>query len=296
MKMRVVLCFLAAVLTFTAQAFGEPDPNFYIFLCFGQSNMDGAGRIEEQDKTVDKRFRMLAALDFPRMNRKKGEWYEAVPPLCRQTGGLGPVDYFGRTMVANMPEKIRVGVVVVAVAGTKIELFEKGKNQGYLKNLASNDAYIRNISQEYGGDPYQRLVDMGKESQKMGVIKGMLLHQGESNPSDEEWPKKVKGIYDDLCKDLSLKPEETPFLAGEVVGEDQNGVCKGRNKLIAKLPDALPNSYVISSAGCKCGPDRMHFASEGYREFGKRYGEKVLSLLGYPVKKAELAKAPATKP
>ena len=35
------------------------------------------------------------------------------------------VDYFGRTMVAGLPENIRVGVVKVAVPGCKIELFEK---------------------------------------------------------------------------------------------------------------------------------------------------------------------------
>ena len=290
MKLKLVFCLLAALFSFTTKAFAAPDPNFFIFLCFGQSNMDGAGAIEAQDRTVDKRFQLLAALDFPNMGRKMGQWYDAVPPLCRQTGRLGPVDYFGRTMVKNLPENIRVGVIVVAVSGTKIELFEKGKNQTYLANLASGDAYIRTISQEYGGDPYKRMVDMSKLAQKDGVIKGMLLHQGESNPSDEEWPKKVKGIYDDLIKDLDLKPENIPFLAGEVVGEDQNGICKGRNKLIAKLPDTLPNSYVISSAGCTCNSDRMHFNSAGYRELGKRYGEKMLELLGIK------AKSPDTQP
>ena len=47
------------------------------------------------------------------------------------------------------------------------------------------------------------------------MIKGILLHQGESNPNDKEWPNKVKGIYDNLIKDLNLKAEEVPFLAGE---------------------------------------------------------------------------------
>ena len=51
---------------------------------------------------------------------KKGQWYDAVPPLTRRVRGLSLVDYFGRTMVANLPEKIRVGVVKVGIAGTKI--------------------------------------------------------------------------------------------------------------------------------------------------------------------------------
>ena len=77
--------------------------------------MDGAGRIEQQDKTVDERFQVLAALDDAALERKKGNWYPAVPPLCRRTGGLGPADYFGRPLAASLPEHIRVGVINVAI-------------------------------------------------------------------------------------------------------------------------------------------------------------------------------------
>jgi len=256
------------------------DPNFYIFLCFGQSNMDGAGRIEEQDKTVDERFQVLAALDDSERDRKKGHWYPAVPPLCRPTGGLGPADYFGRTLVAGLPEHIRVGVVNVAVPGCKIELFEKDTYQAYTETVPP---WMIDFINEYGGNPYQYLVDMAKLAQQSGVIKGILLHQGESNPNDQEWPNKVKGIYDNLIKDLALEPDEVPLLAGETVNADQEGVCAGMNEIIAELPKTLANSYVISSAGCTHKGDRLHFNSAGCREFGKRYAEKMLSLLGYEI-------------
>jgi lysophospholipase L1-like esterase len=93
----------------------------------------------------------------------------------------------------------------------------------------------------------------------------------------------VKGIYDNLVKDLNVKAEEVPLLAGETVNADQQGVCAGMNKIIAELPKTLPNSYVISSAGCTCKRDRLHFNSAGYREFGKRYAEKMLSIRAQPV-------------
>ena len=48
------------------------------------------------------------------------------------------------------------------------------------------------------------------------------------------------------------------------------------NAIIAELPKSIPNAHVISSAGCKARPDRLHFTPEGYRELGKRYGEKML--------------------
>ena len=138
---------------------------------------------------------------------------------------------------------------------------------------------MKKLISNYGGSPYQYLVDMARTSQKDGVIKGILLHQGESNPGDKEWPNKVKGIYDNLMQDLNLKPAEVPLLAGELVNADQDGRCAGFNKILAELPKTLTNSHVISSAGCT-SDDRMHFNSQGSREFGKRYGETMLSVLG----------------
>jgi hypothetical protein len=279
MKMKPRWLVLAGLLLLNVNAFSQ-DTNFWIFVCFGQSNMEGFPGIEQRDKTnVVDRFQVLAAVDFPRMDRKKGNWYPAVPPLCRPSTGLCPADYFGRTMVASLPKNVRVGVVNVAVAGCKIELFEQADYQSYATNAAP---WMKNIIKTYDGDPYQYLVEMGKLAQQDGVIKGILLHQGESNTNDKEWPNKVKGVYDSLIKDLNLKAEEVPLLAGEVVNADQNGACKSMNAIIDELPKTIPTSYVISSAGCAAlPPDHLHFAPAGYRELGTRYAEKMLSLLGY---------------
>ncbi|MBN1974082.1 MAG: hypothetical protein JW787_10620 [Sedimentisphaerales bacterium] len=273
---------------------GSKKEKFYVFLCFGQSNMEGfPGTIQEQDKTVDSRFQVLAAVDFPNLNRTKGKWYDAVPPLCRADSGLCPADYFGRTMVANLPENIRVGVINVSVAGCKIELFMKDSFQTISSTAAP---WLQNIIKIYSGNPYQHLVDMAKIAQADGgIIKGILLHQGESNTNDREWPNKVKSIYDNLINDLNLKAEEVPLLAGEVVNADQRGTCAGVNNIIAKLPETLPNSYVISSAGCTSA-ERLHFNSAGYRELGKRYGEKMLSLMGYKIAETKPAAQSAAQP
>ena len=293
MKTRLLLVVLVAFLSLTTKAFADPDPNFFIYLCFGQSNMESGGRMDAQDKTVDKRFQVMADFDAPNRGWKKGNWYDAVPPLAAKGSGICMIDYFGRTMVANLPEKNRVGVIKVSVPGCKIELFEKDTFQTYLDDKGTAD-WLRNAAKQYSGNPYQYLVDQGKRAQKDGVIKGILLHQGESNPNDKEWTKKVKGIYDNLIKDLNLKPEDVPFLAGETVNADQQGVCAGFNKIMADLPKALPNSFVISSAGCTCNSDHMHFDSAGSRKFGARYAEKMLALEGFPIKDA--ASQPATQP
>ncbi len=255
------------------------DTNFFVFLCFGQSNMEGFPGIEEQDKgPVDERFQVLAAVDFPKQGRTQGHWYPAVPPLCRPSSGLCPADYFGRALVSNLPPNIKVGVVNVSVAGCKIELFNKDHFRTY---AATAPGWMTNIINAYGGNPYQRLVDMAKLAQKEGVIKGVLLHQGESNTNDKEWPNKVKGIYENLLKDLNLQAKDVPLLAGEVVNADQQGACASMNKIIDDLPKTIPNAQVISSKGCPCRRDHLHFTPAGYRELGKRYAEKMLSLLGY---------------
>jgi hypothetical protein len=284
MKMKLGLFMLASMLSLDTTAFSQ-DPNFYVFLCLGQSNMEGFPGIEQQDRTeVDKRFQVMAAVDFNELGRMKGSWYPAIPPLCRRSTGLCPADYFGRTLVANLPEKIRVGVINVSVAGCKIELFDKDNFQTYASTAAP---WMKNIIREYSGNPYAHLVEMAKLAQKEGVIKGILLHQGESNANDKQWPAKVKGIYDNLIKDLNLKPESVPLLVGELVNADQKGACASMNSVIAELPKTIPNSHVISSAGCLGRPDHLHFAPAGYRELGKRYAEKMLSILGYKMKPAD---------
>ncbi|TKC02718.1 sialate O-acetylesterase [Pedobacter cryotolerans] len=253
------------------------DPNFYIFLAFGQSNMEGAAKFEAQDTlSVDERFRVLEAVNCTELNRKKGNWYTAVPPLTRCKTGLGPVDYFGRTLVANLPANVKVGVINVAVGGCKIELFDKDNYQSY---TATAPDWMKGMLADYDGNPYARLVEMAKIAQKSGVIKGILMHQGESNTGDKTWPTKVKGVYENLLTDLNLTAKNTPLLAGEVVNADQGGVCASMNPIIATLPDTIPTAHVISSAGCPDGPDNLHFSAEGYRMLGKRYGEKMLSLL-----------------
>ena len=128
MRISMVLLFLAVLLSTATQAAADPDPNFYIYLCFGQSNMEGGRTIEEQDLMGDPRFQVLADFDNPGRGWKKGQWYTAVPPLTRRTKGISLVDSFGRTMAASLPKQIRVGVVKVGVSGTKIELWDKDTN------------------------------------------------------------------------------------------------------------------------------------------------------------------------
>lgn len=284
MKIKSGLVLLIGFILLNMTAFSQ-NKKFYIYLCLGQSNMEGnARKFEAQDSIVDPRFKVMETVDCPNLNRIKGNWYTAVPPLCRCNTGLTPSDYFGKTMVANLPKDITVGVINVSVGGCKIELFDKDNYQTYISTVPD---WMKNMIKEYDGNPYGRLVEMAKLAQKDGVIKGILLHQGESNTNDSIWPQKVKGVYDNLIKDLNLNPKNVPLLAGELVNTDQKGACASMNKIIATLPQIITNSYVIPSTGCTGIPDHLHFTAAGYRELGKRYAAQMLSLLGFKMANPE---------
>lgn len=278
MKKTIHSLLLTGLLLLTVNAVAQ-DKNFYIFLCFGQSNMEGNAKIEPQDTVgINPRFQVMEAVDCPALNRTKGNWYTAVPPLCRCRTGLTPADYFGRELVASLPEKVRIGVINVAIGGCKIELFDKDQYESYVTTVPG---WMKNFISQYDGNPYGRLVEMAKLAQKDGVIKGILLHQGESNTNDTLWTNKVKVVYDNLMHDLDLKPRKVPLLAGELVNADQHGKCASMNRIIATLPQTVRNAHVISSAGCTDSVDDLHFNAAGYRELGKRYAAQMLSLLGY---------------
>lgn len=257
------------------------DPNFYVYLCFGQSNMEGNAQWETVDNQyVDSRFQMLATTNFDTPQRSLGEWYTAYCPIVSPVGKLGMSDYFGRTMVAALPGDTKVGVIAVAMGGSPIEMFDKDL---YQKKLAENpDEWWATLSKNYyGGNPYNRLIEMGKKAKQAGVIKGILLHQGCSNCGDPNWPNMVKKIYNDILTDLGLKAADVPLFVGETEREDMGGGCAYHNTVVAKIPDVIPTGHVVSSEGIPGnGSDPWHFSAAGYRIFGKRYAYEVLRTMG----------------
>lgn len=272
-----MLTALIAVMTLlSTNARAEVDPNFYIYLCIGQSNMEGQGTIEDCDLSPDERFQMMSTLDCG--TRKQGQWYRAVPPLARCDTRLCPADYFGRTMVANLDEGKRVGVVVVAIGGIKIDLYDPDGWQSYVNSMT--EGWQINSVNAYGGNPLARLIECAKEAQKSGVIKGILLHQGESDAYNDAWIQKVKKVYENLLAELNLKAEDVPLIAGEVGSADQNGGCAHANPTINRLPNTIPTAHVVSSVGCTLQSDNLHFDSQGYRKLGRRYAKTMLATMG----------------
>jgi len=167
---RIALCVTAwSVL---AGAICAQNRDFHIFIALGQSNMEGFARPEHQDSVgMDDRLVMMPAVDMPLSGREKGSWYPALPPICRDHTGLSPVDYFGRTMLAYLPEGHRVGVINVAVGGIKIEGFMKDSVESYINkqapdNLHFNAAGYREFGRRYA---FEMLKIMGIDARQVSL-------------------------------------------------------------------------------------------------------------------------------
>jgi enterochelin esterase-like enzyme/lysophospholipase L1-like esterase len=186
-------------------------------------------------------------------------------------------------LVASLPENIKIGVIHVAIGGIDIKGFLPDSISDYVNKKAPG--WMKGMLAAYDNNPYERLVTLAKKAQKDGVIKGILMHQGETNTGDPKWAGMVKQVYENLCGDLQLKPEEVNLYVGNIVQADGKGVCIGCKKQIDELPQTIHTSQVISSDGCTNGPDRLHFDAAGYRELGCRYGEAVARHLGFEPKR-----------
>jgi Carbohydrate esterase, sialic acid-specific acetylesterase/Bacterial Ig domain len=273
--MKKILAFFLVVVSLSTFA---QDPNFHIYLCFGQSNMEGTGTIEAQDKLANVRVKVFQNQTCSNLNRTYATWYTAIPPLNRCWGKLGPADYFGKTMADAMPSNVTIGLVNTSVGGCDIAFFQKSAPLGKASTKGGGTADIP--TQFTGG--YAWMLDLAKKAQKTGVIKGIIFHQGETNTGDATWKTKVNEIVTNLRADLGIG--NVPFLSGELLytnnGSGTTSCCASHNIEVNKIPSVVANSYVISASGLPGATgDVAHFSSASYRTLGIRYAQKMLTLV-----------------
>ncbi|HEX2956920.1 MAG TPA: sialate O-acetylesterase, partial [Chitinispirillaceae bacterium] len=135
----------------------------------------------------------------------------------------------------------------------------------------------------YGKNPYGLLVEMGKLAQKDGVIKGILLHQGESGSTSNDWTGEVRKIYFGLIKELGLDSNKVPLLAGGLTSDGKNNSNTSLPWNLVKPPKAFSNAHAVSAIGCAAnmndGFSGLHFSAAGYRELGKHYADTMYAIL-----------------
>ena len=292
MDVKMISRFLTPALWLVAGLFlmvtlvnAAPNPNFHIYIAYGQSNMAGNGEIvpAEDQATDPKNFLMIASHNANASQRsgrttqsiETGKWYPAIPPMFHPTENLSPADYFGRAMVDSLPG-VTVGIIPVAIGAVAIKAFDKDQYQAYFN---SAESYIKNWARDYDSNPYQRIVDLGKKAKEVGVIKGFIFHQGETDGSGTEWQNTVYKTYKDIVNALELDENEVAFVAGEMLQEGNN-CCSSKNGGIAQLKSKFKKFGLASSKGLQGnGKDPYHFGRAGVIELGKRYCSEMLKLI-----------------
>ncbi|SFG47326.1 sialate O-acetylesterase [Prevotella sp. KH2C16] len=268
--------------------------NFYIYIVFGQSNAEGyAARPLDEDKIPNKDLKNLIAYDNYENedatginDSHLGEWESVAEPNCRKCKhfqtAFSWVKTFGEEMLARNPGK-KFGFIHVAVASAGIRLFDKALYATYMDGTQTNPSPDANAQKKakyaYGGNPYQRIIEMAKIAQKYGTIKGILMHQGEADGWKSFWPSEVKKVYRDMLKDLSLKSSEIPLIFGEPTGG--NGPIPNQDAIVTEgNAYYIPNCYKVKALDLPYIPNsKLHFTREGYVELGKRFAEKASELL-----------------
>ena len=250
-----------------AQTTNQPK-DLQIFLAFGQSNMEGVPKPQAQDQAVHPRLFVLA-YDAKCHNRTYNEWAPAFAPLHHCSAGVGPGDWFARTLADAWPSA-KIGIVPAAISGVDIDFFRKGV-------VSKRRKEFQIPPDNHDQSAYDMLVERARLAQQRGTIRGIIFHQGESDNGDGAWVDKVKQIVADLRQDLHLG-DDVPFLAGELPFD---ACCGGHNELVRQLPNVIPGAYVVSARDLTI-MDQYHFDLSSQRELGRRYASLMLDLIPAP--------------
>ncbi len=214
-----------------------------VYLLIGQSNMAGRAPIPADAQGPLDRCVLLNDRDV---------WEPATNPLNRYSTirkdlkmqKLGPGWGFARALLETDP-KARVGLVVNAKGGSRIEEWRKGEKF------------------------FDEAVRRAKAAAKAGTLRGIVWHQGESNAKDADYLDKLKQLVLDLR--AALGQPALPFVAGQVAGESPV------NARLAQLPGTAPGTACVSAEGLKT-IDNVHFDAAGQLELGRRYAEAMRKL------------------
>ncbi len=231
-----------------------PNPNFHLYLLIGQSNMAGRGAVDAESKNTDSRVQMLT---------KDLTWKTAADPLHfdKPVAGVGPGLAFGKRMAEAYPH-VRIGLIPCAVGGTSIKVWGPGAEDNATKT-----------------HPYDDMLKRVHEAQKVGVLKGIIWHQGEADRgASKTYGQSLTGLIELLRKELNAP--DVPFVAGELSNFNTNSQAStGRfNEVVQGMAKTVKNYACASVEGLNHKGDHLHYNAESARILGKRYAEKMIEL------------------
>ncbi len=234
--------------------------NLWIFLMAGQSNMAGRGFVEPQDTIPNKR---VLTID------KLGNWVYAKEPLHFYEPTMKGLDCgvsFANSLLGSIPQEVSVAIVPCAVGGSSIEQWLADSTFRGVKLLSNFKEKVA-------------------ESQKYGIVKGVLWHQGESNAKPgltSSYAKKLEELTT-LFRQI-VKTNNLPILIGQLGSYAQPNekqiLWDEINNSIYIVSENNKNTFLICTSDLKHKGDNLHFNSESQRILGERYALKYLEIIG----------------
>ena len=256
--------FLLCVLVWgRSEAHAEkPLKTLDLYLCIGQSNMAGRGKLSPEVMDTLQNVYLLNADD---------QFEPAVNPLNRYSTigkGLswqqvGPAYGFAKTMATK---KHPVGLIVNARGGSSI--------RSWVKNAKQSGGY------------YDEAIRRAKEAMKYGTLKAIIWHQGEADcHHPEAYKEKIIQLMTDLRHDLGIP--DLPVVVGQIAQWNWTKKphipegTKPFNDMIKEISTFLPHSACVSSEGLTPLKDETdpHFDAASQITLGKRYAKEVKKLI-----------------
>ncbi|MCD8261926.1 MAG: sialate O-acetylesterase [Bacteroides sp.] len=250
----------------------QKDGEYDVYLLIGQSNMAGRGYMVLPADTnyIMQNVWLLNGDDIPEPAKNPMNRYSTVrKPMDQQR--ISPATTFGESVAARTGRRILI--VMNALGGSSIEQWSK-------------DAPVISDRNSIGRDTlqlYAEAIRRAKIAQQYGTLRGILWHHGEANSSASKvvhYPYQLAQLAENLRTDLDAP--DVPFIAGELAYWRNEG--KGSvafNEMIRQIRTFVPNSDWISAEGTDPMKDESdyHFGREGQLLLGRRYAEKILSLV-----------------
>lgn len=229
--------------------------NVWVFVMAGQSNMAGRGIVEPHDTVPDPRIFAISQKNEIVLAKEPLHYYE--PTRTGLDCGLS----FAKALLKSVPANVSILMVPTAVGGSSIQQW-------------LGDSTYRNV----------KLLSNAREkisvARKVGTMKGILWHQGETNAMTNRDIighsgnlKALAKIFRDMAGNDNL-----PFLVAELGSFSKYAEAFVRiNEQLTAYVKADSFSAFIKTNDLHHKGDSLHFDSQGQRLMGERFANEYVS-------------------
>ena len=228
------------------------------FLMIGQSNMAGRGDFGEVERIDNADCYML----------RMGRWQKMSEPINPDRAIFDVEFHSGINLCASFADRYakhfhkKIGLIPCSDGGTRI------------------------LQWQPGGLLFDHAVLMTRLAMRTSNFGGILWHQGESDCNDDNfslYKERAIRMITEIRRELHA--EDLPFIFGELSEDISQRWNLGdypvrMNSIFREIQSEIPNCRLVSSKGLSLKPDGIHFNSTSLREFGNRYFDAYLELVG----------------